>query len=79
MRCGLKRLMESQPPLDNWISCGNTDITIKRTCTNSPPLKKTTNYHKKDDSINMDSTIVWSMNDNINMDGTIVWSMNDRS
>jgi len=46
---GVYRLMGSQPsPLDNWISTSNTYYkqAIRKTCTDSLPIKKTTHYHK---------------------------------
>jgi len=45
---GLNRSMESQfSTLDNWIPNSNKQ-TIKKTCTDLPPLIKNTNYHKND-------------------------------
>ena len=40
---------KSPPPLDNWISKGNVDISTQRkTCTDLLHLKKTTFYHKNE-------------------------------
>ena len=56
--------MESQlSSLDNWISNGNTYINkLSKSCTDSFTLKRPHTIIKMNSNINMDGTIVGSMN-----------------